>query len=219
MKSRKWYAPQPRKLPRQTRAANTIEAVLEAAVQILIAEGSRGLTTTRVAKRSGFAVGTLYQYFANKDELIDTLVHRHIEYVVACVQLACCGQQGAHLGDMINAVADAFFAANIEKARDVRAIHLAWMRIERSELLCVAFARLRESTTSMLASSPRLEAAEIDMLAYKLVSILIGTTRSIFEQGMDEALTTGARERIVSVGAGYTDIACIDSLSDVNAET
>ena len=203
MNSRKWDTPQPRKLPRQTRASNTIEAVLEAAVQILIAEGTRGLTTTRVAKRSGFAVGTLYQYFANKDELIDMLVHRHLNHVVACVQIACGDQHGANRGDMITAVADAFFAANIEKARDVRAIHLAWMRIERSELFCEAFARLVATTTSMFASSPQLDSVHIDTIAHKLVSMLIGTIRAIFEQGMDEALTTGTREQIVNVHALY----------------
>ncbi len=201
MNARKLDPPQPRKLPRQTRAANTIEAVLEAAIQILIAEGSRGLTTTRVARRSGFAVGTLYQYFANKDELIDTLVHRHLEHIVTCVRLACRDQHGAHPEDMINAVADAFFAANIEKARDVRAIHLGWRRTESPEVFCVASARLRDASTSMFASSPSLESAPVDVLAHKLGSILVDTMRSIFEQGMDLALTPGTRERIVNVYA------------------
>jgi AcrR family transcriptional regulator len=196
MNSRKWDAPRPRKLPRQSRAATTIETVLEAAVQLLIAEGPRGLTTTRVAKRSGFAVGTLYQYFANKDELIDMLLHRHLEHVASCIRLACANQREPHPGEMMRAVADAFTAANIERMRDVQAIHFVWMRVEHSDLFCAAFAQLHDAIVSMLAGVPQLKPLRIDTISYRLVSILIGTMRAMLEKGMDEALLENARDQI-----------------------
>ena len=55
-----------RKRPRQARARATVEAVLEATSQVLIEYGYARLTTTRVAKRAGVSVGTLYQYFSGK---------------------------------------------------------------------------------------------------------------------------------------------------------
>jgi AcrR family transcriptional regulator len=204
MNSRTWDAPQPRKLPRQTRAANTIEIVLEAAVQLLIAEGPRELTTTRVAKRSGFAVGTLYQYFANKDELIDTLLHRHLELVVTRIERVCRANHSLYPGVMTHAVADAFVTANMERVRDLAALQLVWMRIEKSALFCDAFARLRDATASMLASA-QLEAAWIDFLAFRIASILVGTMRTLLEHGMDEALLIDAHERIVSIHGAFAD--------------
>jgi AcrR family transcriptional regulator len=56
----------------------TVEDILEAAAQLLVADGRDALTTTRVAERAGVSVGTLYQYFADLDELIAKLVEVHL---------------------------------------------------------------------------------------------------------------------------------------------
>lgn len=59
-----------RKHPKQQRAAQLVEAVLEAAVQVLMAEGAQRFTTARVAERAGVSVGSLYQYFPNKAAIL-----------------------------------------------------------------------------------------------------------------------------------------------------
>ena len=60
----------PRKTPVQARSAVTVDAILSATIQVLLAEGQERLTTTRVAYRAGVSVGTLYQYFPNKQDLL-----------------------------------------------------------------------------------------------------------------------------------------------------
>jgi len=59
-----------RKIPKQARASALIEAVLDAAVQVLRAEGAARFTTARVAERAGVSVGSLYQYFPNKAAIL-----------------------------------------------------------------------------------------------------------------------------------------------------
>lgn len=59
-----------RKRPKQARANDLIAAVLEAAVQVLLAEGARRFTTARVAERAGVSVGSIYQYFPNKASIL-----------------------------------------------------------------------------------------------------------------------------------------------------
>ncbi|MBZ9922175.1 TetR family transcriptional regulator [Mesorhizobium sp. B292B1B] len=59
-----------RKQPRQARATELVEAILEAAVQVLAREGAQRFTTTRVAEKAGVSVGSLYQYFPNKAALL-----------------------------------------------------------------------------------------------------------------------------------------------------
>ena len=59
-----------RKKPRQARANDLVAAVLEAAVQVLAAEGAQRFTTTRVAERAGVSVGSIYQYFPNKASIL-----------------------------------------------------------------------------------------------------------------------------------------------------
>lgn len=73
----------PRKNPRQSRAVATVEAILEAAAHILTKEGYAGFTTNRVAERAGVSIGSLYQYFPNKQSLLAALHARHLEQIVA----------------------------------------------------------------------------------------------------------------------------------------
>ncbi len=67
----------PRKLPTQARAHATVEVILEAAARILVKHGFDGMTTNSVAERAGVSVGSLYQYFPNKESLVAELEHRH----------------------------------------------------------------------------------------------------------------------------------------------
>jgi len=66
----------PRKTPRQQRAGQTVAILIEAAAQVLEAEGLEGFNTNAVAARAGISVGSLYQYFPNKDALILALMRR-----------------------------------------------------------------------------------------------------------------------------------------------
>lgn len=59
-----------RRKPRQARSTELVAAILEAAVQVLAAEGAGRFTTARVAERAGVSVGSLYQYFPNKAALL-----------------------------------------------------------------------------------------------------------------------------------------------------
>ncbi len=59
-----------RKQPQQARSSGLVEAVLEAAVQLLVAEGAVRFTMARVAQRAGVSVGSLYQYFPNKAAIL-----------------------------------------------------------------------------------------------------------------------------------------------------
>src|ERR1700730_15789368 len=62
-----------RRIPRQARAAETVSAILEAAAQVLEAGGLAAFTTNAVAERAGVSIGTLYQYFADKNEVSQDL--------------------------------------------------------------------------------------------------------------------------------------------------
>lgn len=59
-----------RKDPKQSRSTALVEAVLEAAVQVLAKEGATRFTMARVADAAGVSVGSLYQYFPNKAALL-----------------------------------------------------------------------------------------------------------------------------------------------------
>jgi AcrR family transcriptional regulator len=66
-------ASQPRRKPVQDRSLATVEAILEAAAQVFERYGYAAGTTNRIAGRAGVAIGSLYQYFRNKDAILVAL--------------------------------------------------------------------------------------------------------------------------------------------------
>jgi AcrR family transcriptional regulator len=68
----------PRKRPLQRRSTETVDRILEAAAHIFDVEGYRATTTNHVAERAGVSIGSLYQYFPNKDSLLVALAERHV---------------------------------------------------------------------------------------------------------------------------------------------
>jgi AcrR family transcriptional regulator len=60
----------PRKVPRQARSKQLVADILEAAIRVLARDGARRFTTVRVAEEAGVSVGSLYQYFPNKEALL-----------------------------------------------------------------------------------------------------------------------------------------------------
>jgi len=77
-----------RKSPKQARAGQTVATLLEAAAQLLQAEGEAGFSTNRIAARAGFSVGTLYQYFPNRDAIIAALAERERDAIEARIRAA-----------------------------------------------------------------------------------------------------------------------------------
>ncbi len=68
----------PRKTPRQERSRATVDAIMQAATYILVKFGWQRLTTNAVAERAGVNIGSLYQYFPNKEAIVAELQRRHV---------------------------------------------------------------------------------------------------------------------------------------------
>ncbi len=67
----------PRKIPVQARSRATVDAIMQAAAYILTKVGWQGFTTNAIAERAGVNIGSLYQFFPNKEAVIAELQRRH----------------------------------------------------------------------------------------------------------------------------------------------
>jgi AcrR family transcriptional regulator len=67
----------PRKSASQKRSQATVEALLDATARVLTREGYDRASTNRIAATAGVSVGSLYQYFPNKEALVAALIARH----------------------------------------------------------------------------------------------------------------------------------------------
>lgn len=71
--------PQPRKLPVQARSKALVDAIAEACLRILDKEGEEALTVNRIAEVSGATVGSIYQYFPNKESMTAAVYERLLD--------------------------------------------------------------------------------------------------------------------------------------------
>ena len=92
MPTRRQAAEIKRRIPRQARAAETAEAILEGAAQILEAGGLSGFTTNAVAERAGVSIGTLYQYFDDKNAILLALARQQVGLGLAEIARALSGE-------------------------------------------------------------------------------------------------------------------------------
>ncbi|TPG34700.1 TetR/AcrR family transcriptional regulator [Mycobacterium hodleri] len=77
-----------RRRPLQDRSRATVSFVLEAAAQLFSESGYHAVTTNAVAERAGVSIGTLYQYFANKDDLLMALLEHHVAAAKTAISTA-----------------------------------------------------------------------------------------------------------------------------------
>ena len=74
---------QPRRRPRQRRSEDTRDRILDAAVRVFTVYGYARGTTNRIAEWADISVGSLYQYYPNKDAIVMELAARHLDTGVA----------------------------------------------------------------------------------------------------------------------------------------
>ena len=72
--------------PRQPRSVATVNAILDATVQILDREGLDAATTTRIAEVAGVSVGSLYQYYAHRDAVLTALQDREFQRALGLLE-------------------------------------------------------------------------------------------------------------------------------------
>jgi AcrR family transcriptional regulator len=63
------------KAPTQERSRQTVATILEACERIMVREGFYGVTTDKIAKEAGVSIGSLYQFFGNKESVVSALIH------------------------------------------------------------------------------------------------------------------------------------------------
>jgi AcrR family transcriptional regulator len=109
MPSRHKYA---RRRPKQRRARQTVDAILDAVVRILKREGAQAVTTNRVAEVAGVSIGSLYQYFPDKGAIFAALHQRHIEEIDRMVEKTLVQNATASLDQLMRVMIEAMIDAH-----------------------------------------------------------------------------------------------------------
>ena len=195
-----------RKTPVQARSADTVEVLLEGTVQVLLVDGADRLTTTRVAERAGVTVGTLYQYYPNKQALLYALLDRKLNLVSEAVEQACALCRGCRLDPMIEELMETFVDAKMAHADVSAALYRISAELNSAEVILKHQKRTRTAITAMLRTAPELAAvsdAALRVKAETLGAAMSGAIRSVLEAGASPRAVSALRRELVLLGRGY----------------
>jgi AcrR family transcriptional regulator len=189
----------PRKTPRQARAAETRARILAAARRVFADRGYAAGTTNRIAEAAGLSVGSLYQYFPNKDAILVELVRAHIDHSTDVIRAAAepyltTRASERDLAALVRAVVGAMVAVH---ADDRRLHRVLFEESPRPPSLLRELAGLEDHATAVLTQllgepeaggvDPALRARIVVVTIESLVHRLVASDRPIaIDQFVDE---------------------------------
>lgn len=198
---------EPRKTPVQARSAVTVEAISEATIQVLLSHGAERLTTTRVAERAGVSVGTLYQYYPNKQALLFAVLEHHMNRVQAGVEAACESARDMPLEQMIRKMVEAFVDAKMERADVSAALYKVSRELGGRELVKRGGQRLRKAVGEMIQTAPDVETRPEKFVVDMMLAAMAGVMRSMLEAGPSPVTVRKSREQLVLLCQSYVSAA------------
>jgi AcrR family transcriptional regulator len=194
---------EPRKTPVQARSAVTVEAISEAAIQVLLSHGGDRLTTTLVAERAGVSVGTLYQYYPNKEALLFAVLEAAMSRMTAAVETACEQVRHKPLADMIKNVVEAFVEAKMSRPDISVALYQISANVGGPALVKKALQRQRKALDAMLQTAPDTDAPPDKFTIEIMCAAMAGAMKSVLETGPTPALVRKLREQLVLLCQSY----------------
>ena len=196
---------QPRKAASQGRSKATVEAILRAGAHILVRSGYETMTTNRVAETAGVSIGSLYQYFPNKEAIVSALIDRHLDQQRDWLKQAAVAALGRSLEDAARALIEGLIAAHRVEPELHRVFFEELPRIVGFERLATIEAETLELVKTYLAArAPEVAATRsLEIVAFLVVRAVEGATHGavLFRHDLLEAPTFV--DELVKLVVGY----------------
>ena len=171
----------PRKTPIQARSNASVNAILQATVQVLQKEGLAKITTKKVAARAGVSIGTLYQYFPNKGSLLYLLLRQQLDSFELNFGKACAEVRGEKLTEMADVLALAFVEAKFGDAATSIALYAAAGSCDGCRHMRTRTAKVLADTISTASDRMVIDPTRV---ARMLFSAMAGISRDIVAAGL-----------------------------------
>jgi AcrR family transcriptional regulator len=194
---------EPRKQPVQARSAASVDAILEATIQVLLSVGKERLTTTKVASRAGVSVGTLYQYFPNKSALLQGALIRHLDEVTEAMERVCREQRGKTLKEMATALINAFLEAKMRDAKTSVALYSVSSDVDGLKIAQQMQLHANKSVVGMLATTCDTLTKDPQLVASMVQSAMAGVSRRLLESVEPEKQVEVLRQELIFFVCAY----------------
>ena len=194
----------PRKAPRQSRSQATVTAILDATARILIEQGFAAASTNAVAERAGVSVGSLYQYFPNKEALVSALHARHGDQMMAVIRHALNKAMDATLSDALTGLIEATVEAHRVDADLHRVLEQRFGSTERHVLQDEYVDVMEDRIVALLARHrDEITVTDLKLAAYMLMNAVHGLIHVVVLQRPKGISLKSATHEIVSMMKAY----------------
>ncbi len=163
----------PRKFPQQDRSRETVDALLEATSQILVKDGYDHASTNKIALKAGVSIGSLYQYFPNKESLVAELIERHHNEMADICRVAMAKFADAELAVLIRETVKAMVAIHVVNPRLHIVLQEQVPRVGKLKKLDELHAITRDMVRAQLIKRPHeVRVADPELAAFMVVEIV-----------------------------------------------
>jgi len=194
----------PRKKPLQQRSQLMVETILEATARVLSRRGYEGTNTNVIAETAGISVGSIYQYFPNKDALIAALHERMSQRIFAVIRDTIENASANNLREAVAVLVHAVIEAHLIDPALHRILEIEFPFFERSKKQgSVDMDIFEEIHGLLLRRRAELKVSDLRLAAYMVVRMTESLVHAaVLEPPADLELAV-IEEGIVSAIVGY----------------
>ncbi len=167
----------PRKSPVQARSTATIEVLHEATIQVLLKEGIVKCNTTRIAERAGVSVGSIYQYYPNRDSLLAAVLQRHLDSVAEKIEELCLKYENTSIKTLISALVDEIILAKLSNPEESKALYAISGERGGLDLSKRMNDRMLAAVSNLLESASDIEFDDSRIIAEFVLGAIMGLIR------------------------------------------
>jgi AcrR family transcriptional regulator len=195
----------PRKKPRQERSLATYDAILESATRIFGERGYAGATTNDIAELAGVSIGSLYQYFPNKDALIGALQSHHKSEIAAAVNAVLEATSDRSLRESVGALVGAWFAIHLRDVRFHLRLETDFLPFDRTddEDIRLTQAIVADMTALLARHRSEIVPANATLAAHIVMRTLMGQVHAALEMPLPGVSSDMLEEAVTDAILGY----------------
>jgi AcrR family transcriptional regulator len=193
-----------RRAPKQDRAHHKIGLIFEATMRLLDSGEISALTTNAIVAKAGISIGTLYQYFDDKDAILDALSSRELKGLSSKVMEAMDQAVSRSPAERLKLLVGAVFETYGGRRRVHRVLLEHALTQRRGTRLNPLFSALSQELSREGRAGPRLTSAEAFVLTHAIAGVLRAVVATAYPMAQRQALEE-AFNRLVAgfVSASY----------------
>lgn len=195
--------------PKTQKAVATKESLLEATTQILLKEGVEGVNTNKIAEKAGVSIGTLYQYYASKEEILLDLIEECIDLRVQRIKKSLDLQMALlPIEKTVGQLVEALFATDSHREAEIEMHLFPYVALGHPALskkfLFQVDEVLRPLVKALLAVRyPRLLKRNLDVIVFMLSQSVRGNVIGVAIDKEQKKNIEDLKQELVRMICGY----------------